>query len=395
MVKSFSVLLTAGLLAGGVFAHDHAGHDTPKPNYTKMWQEKLEKAPRLAVAASFDSTGRLWLARTVGKHLEVSYSDDTGQNFSRPTTVNRDPELISADGESRPQIAVVGKQVYLSWTQGLPQPFAGHIRFAVSNDAGQHFSTPITVNDNRDPITHRFNAMVADDKAVTIAWIDKRDGNGKAEYKGAAIYTARSTDGGRSFAANQKLADHSCECCRLGLATDSDGTPLVFWRHIFDGGIRDFALARLGEPLKRASEDGWKIDACPHHGGSLMVDAQGSRHLAWFTGAEKSPGLHYRRVDGQQMTPPHPFGNLDAQAGHPALASAGKLTHLAWREYDGKENRIMAMSSTDRGETWSAAASLATTSGAADDPLLIKGRDQAWLIWNTADQGLKIIRLDQ
>lgn len=395
MVKSFSALLTAGLLASGVFAHDHAGHDAPKPSYAKMWQEKLEKAPRLAVAATFDSSGRLWLARTVGKHLELSYSDDAGQSFSRPTTVNHDPELISADGESRPQIAVVGKRVYLSWTQGLPQPFAGHIRFAASADAGQSFSTPITVNDNRDPITHRFNAMVADDKAVTIAWIDKRDGNGKTEYKGAAIYTARSTDGGRSFAANQKLADHSCECCRLGIAADRDGTPVVFWRHIFDGGIRDFALARLGEPLKRASEDGWKIDACPHHGGSLMVDAQGSQHLAWFTGAEKSPGLHYRRVDGQQMTPPLPFGNLDAQAGHPALASTGKLTHLAWREYDGKENRIMLMSSTDRGDHWSAAASLAATAGAADDPLLINGRGAAWLIWNTADQGLKIVKLEK
>ena len=360
-----------------------------------MWQEKLEKSPRLAVAATFDSTGRLWLARTVGKHLEVSHSDDAGLSFSPSATVNSAPELISADGESRPQIAVSGQRVFLSWTQGLPQPFAGHIRFARSEDGGKNFSDPVTINDNRDPITHRFNAMLADDQAITIAWIDKRDGNGKTDYKGAAIYTARSTDGGRSFAANQKLADHSCECCRIGIAADRDGTPLVFWRHIFDGGIRDFALARLGEPLKRASVDGWKIDACPHHGGSLAVDEKGGKHLAWFTGAEKSPGLHYRRVDGTSMTPPMPFGNLDAQAGHPALAITGESTHLAWREYDGKENRIMAMQSGDRGLNWTQPAALASTPGAADDPLLINGRGAAWLVWNTADQGLKIVKLNQ
>jgi hypothetical protein len=237
--------------------------------------------------------------------------------------------------------------------------------------------------------------MQANDQTITIAWIDKRDGNGKTDYKGAAIYTARSTDGGRSFAANQKLADHSCECCRIGIAADRDGTPLVFWRHIFDGGIRDFALARLGEPLKRASVDGWKIDACPHHGGSLAVDEKGGKHLAWFTGAEKSPGLHYRRVDDTSMTPPMPFGNLDAQAGHPALAISGESTHLAWREYDGKENRIMAMQSSDRGLNWTKPAALASTPGAADDPLLINGRGAAWLVWNTADQGLKIVKLNQ
>lgn len=386
-------MLAGCLIATGVAAQDHAGHATAKSDFSKMWQERLEKAPRLAVAATFDATGRLWLARTVGQQLQLSHSDDAGQHFSPPVAVNRDPELISADGEARPQIAVVGQQVYLSWTQALPQPFAGHIRFAVSKDRGQTFAEPLTVNDNREPITHRFNAMLADERGVTLAWIDKRDGHGQPGYRGAAIYTAQSTDGGRNFAANRKLADHSCECCRIGLAADRDGTPLVFWRHIFGATERDFAIARLDEPLRRASEDGWAIDACPHHGGSLAIDDQGGRHIAWFTGAEKSPGLHYRRIDGERMSAPLPFGDLDAQAGHPALAATGSVIDLVWREFDGKENRIVGMHSGDRGQTWSRPAQLAATAGAADDPLLISGRGAVWLVWNTADHGLRIVRL--
>lgn len=389
MVRDFATLLTGCLLVAGAFAHDHGEHKPGKPDYTKMWLEKLDKAPRLAVAASFDAAGRLWLARAVGQHLQVSHSDDAGRSFSAPVVVNRQPELIAADGESRPQIAVVGQQVYVSWTQALPQPFAGHIRFAASADGGRQFAEPLTVNDDRQAITHRFNAMLADQQGVTLAWIDKRDGN--KDYIGAAIYTARSTDGGRSFAANRKLADHSCECCRIGLAADRDGTPVAFWRHVFGRNLRDFALARLDQPLHRVSEDGWEIDACPHHGGSLAIDEAGGRHIAWFTGAEKSPGLHYRRVDGGAMTTPMPFGNLDAQAGHPVLATLGDSVHLAWREFDGKENRIMAMRSADRGQTWSAPAALARTAGAADDPLLINGRGSVWLVWNTADDGLRLI----
>lgn len=396
MVNNLIALVTGCLLTFGVSAHDHAGHTASgKPDFAKMWQAKLEKAPHLAVAASFDQNGRLWLARTVGKHLEVSHSDDQGEHFSPPVTVNRSPELIAADGESRPQIAVVGATVYLSWTQDLPQAFAGHIRFSVSNDSGKTFADPITVNDNLEPITHRFNSMLADQNGVTIAWIDKRDGVGKSGYKGAAIYTARSTDGGKSFATNQKLADHSCECCRIAMAADQDGTPLIFWRHIFGVNERDFAIARLDEPHQRASEDGWKIDACPHHGGSLVVDSQGRKHIAWFTGAEKSPGLHYRNITHNQMSPPMPFGNLDAQAGHPALTIAEGTLYLAWREYDGKENRIMAMHSNDRGQTWSAPSRQSATPGSADDPLLISDHHATWLIWNTADQGLNVIRLSK
>ena len=390
MVRKLAALLASGLMAAAALAHDAAA---PQADFAKMWQERQEKAPRLAIAATFDATGRLWLARAVGKHLQVSHSDDAGQHFSAAATVNRLPELISADGESRPEIAVVGQRVYVSWTQGLPQPFAGHIRFAVSSDGGVQFAEPITVNDNLEPITHRFNAMLADTKGITIAWIDKRDGSSQPDYRGGAIYTARSNDGGLTFAANRKLADHTCECCRLGLAADSDGEAVVFWRHIFDRNSRDFALARLDQPPHRASQDGWEIDACPHHGGSLAIDAEGRRHIAWFTGAEKSPGLHYRQINGEKMTTPMSFGNLDAQAGHPMVITYGTTVHLAWREFDGQENRIMAIRSSNHGLSWSSPAALASSAGAADDPLLVSGRGAVWLIWNTADNGLKTIKI--
>ena len=390
--------LACALLTGSVLAHDHGSHAATdnkpaKVDYAKVWLEKQQTAPRLAVAADFDATGTLWLARVVGQQIFVSHSAAAGKGFSEPVAVNRQPELISADGEARPQIAAVGERVYVSWTQALPQPFAGHVRFAVSEDGGRTFSEPVTVNDDTQPITHRFNAMLADSQGVTLAWIDKRDGAGNADYRGAAIYTARSTDGGRSFAINRKLADHSCECCRLGLAADSDGMPVVFWRQIFGKNIRDFALARLDEPLRRATEDGWEIDACPHHGGALAIDGQGSRHIVWFTGAEKFPGLHYRRIDGETMSRPLRFGNLDAQAGHPQVATLGQQVVLVWREYDGRNHAIRQMISRDRGRHWSAPTSIARTAGAADDPLLRVGGKAVWLLWNTAADGLKQVRI--
>lgn len=386
-----SLLLLAGL-NGLADAHDHAAQPAAKPDYTAIWQERQEKAPRLAVAADFDAQGRLWLARVVGKQLFVSHAED-GRDFSNPILVNPQPELISADGEARPQIAVVGQRVYVSWTQALPQAFAGHVRFAVSQDGGHTFSEAQTVNDDRRPITHRFNAMLADKDGVTLAWIDKRDGVDRADYRGAAIYTARSTDGGQHFATNRKLADHSCECCRLGMAVDQDGMPVVFWRHVFGRNVRDFALARLDAPVQRATEDGWEIDACPHHGGNLAIDNAGLRHIVWFTGAEKTFGLHYRRIEGERLGPTLAFGNPDRQAGHPAISALGQQIWIVWREYDGQRHRIFGMTSNNRGTDWSAPRELANTGGAADDPLLRGSPTGQHLVWNTADDGLKVLQL--
>jgi len=383
--------LVAGSLVASAWGHEHAAV-APKTDFAQMWQMRQAQAPRLAVDAAFDERGRLWLARVVGQHLQVSHSDDAGGHFSPPLTVNPVAELISADGEARPRLAVVADTVHVSWTQALPQPFAGHVRYAVSHDGGKSFSVPQTVNDDRQPITHRFNAMLADAKGVTLAWIDKRDGVGRTDYRGAAIYSARRENDATEFS-NRKLADHSCECCRLAMAPDLDGTPLVLWRHVFGRNVRDFALARLGEPLQRVSNDGWEIDACPHHGGALTVDVRGGKHLAWFTGAPHAPGLYYRRLDGEQASSPQAFGNLDAQAGHPALAVDGDSVWRVWREFDGEKNRIMGQYSKSRGDTWSPVREMAAVSGASDDPLLLRGRGAIWLVWNTAANGLTVVRL--
>jgi hypothetical protein len=368
------------LCAASVFAaHDHA---------------------QLAVSVAFDEQGRLWRVLAGDQQVLVSHSNDLGHTFSAPVSVNSVAEPVSASGESRPKIVVAGGRVYVSWSQPLPQRFAGHIRFAVSTDDGKSFSAPQTINSDLNPITHRFDALTATaDGRVALAWIDKRDSEAAkqagGQYTGAAIYVAESRDGGVSFSANRKLADHSCECCRIAIARDIDGTPVVMWRQVFGKNTRDFALARFGEPLQRVSEDGWSIDACPHHGGALAVDSKGSRHLAWFTGTDAAPGLFYRRMDDNMLPLPLPlaFGDPESQAGHPAVLAGAQRVVLAWQEYDGKATSIRTMVSQDRGNTWGDPVAHASTTASADYPLLVAGRGRAWLIWNSADQGLQVIDL--
>ena len=365
------------------------------------WKATLAK-PSLAVTAMYDENGRLWQTLIRDRHLYVSHSDDRGTVMSAPVKVNAEPEDILADGENRPKIVVRKGVIYVSYTQGLAKPMSGDIRFSRSTDGGKTFSGPVTVNDNREVISHRFETMGVNDRGqVFLAWLDKRDLSAAArqgeKYAGAAVYYAVSDDGGASFRPNVKVADHSCECCRVAMAMDMDGSPVILWRHIFDKNTRDHALLRLdGAPAPvRASQDDWRVDGCPHHGPALSIGPDGVYHLAWFTGASGRAGLYYRRSHdrGKSFTVPMRFGNPDAQPGRPQVLSLGSRVVLVWKEFDGKSSLVRAMGSRGGGATWSAPETLARTAGASDHPQLLHDRGHVFLGWQTANEGFRLIEV--
>ncbi|MBZ0096899.1 MAG: glycoside hydrolase [Sulfuricella sp.] len=395
------LMLTAGLAANVTALA--ANLSPPKHDMGKMWQAALAR-PALAVGATFDRRGWLWLAKVENGYLFISRSEDKGKTFGPAVKVNPVPENISADGENRPKIAVTSEgRIYVAYTSSLEKPFSGHIRFSRSTDGGTTFSEPITVNDNREVISHRFEAMAVDSRGqITLAWLDKRDQSAAQQqgqaYTGAAVYYSVSADGGASFGPNRKLADNSCECCRVAMALDNDETPVIFWRHVYGKNVRDHALARLdgkSQPV-RVSHDQWEVDACPHHGPAISIADDGAYHLVWFDNGPQLHGLFYASSadQGETFSAPLNFGNFEAQAGHPHVLSFGKAVHVVWKEFDGQNSVIMGMSSADGGKSWSLPRRIAATAGASDHPLLIADGTQPYLSWNTAREGLRLIGME-
>lgn len=386
------------LLAWPAASHEHGGEG--RQEMQQRWAARRTQAIGAAVAVAADEHGGLWQARMERGQLWVSRSTDGGRRFSAPTAVNTQPEAILADGQNRPQIAVRGGVVAVAWSQAAPKVFAGHVRFARSLDGGKTFSTVQTLNDNRDEIGHGFAALAMNTQGkIAVAWLDGRDRaaadkTGRA-YQGGSVYYALSDDAGGRFAPNRRLSEHSCECCRIGIALGGDGVATALWRQVFDGKERDFALARL-EPhsrVQRASQDHWAINACPHHGGDIAIDGEGGRHMVWFTGQPQQPGLYYRRSDGERLTPPRPFGDAAAQAGYPTVWAQGQAVHIAWREFDGQGYRLLRQSSADRGENWSAAQLLASSQGQTDLPMFVSGAQLPLLAWSSNADGLRLFDL--
>ncbi len=407
MLLRYLYALPVFLLFGtGAFAADQA-----KPHdMSKMWQSSLASR-QISTGAVFDEHGTLWLAQVQDGHVLVSHSTDLGQTFSNAVKVNTQPEAVAASGETRPKILLSKNgNIYIAYTQSLDTPYAGNIRFSRSVDGGRSFSVPITVNDNLDPITHRFEAMGVNARGqIYLAWLDKRDAvlaKSKGEnYSGIAVYAAMSDDEGKSFHANFKVADHSCECCRVAMAIDNTDTPVIVWRHIFGKNVRDHGMARLDGSVRKPDDESrvqrvtfenWEVEACPHHGPSLSI-SDDVYHMVWFNHSSERSGLFYAHSadGGKAFSAPVSVGNGAHQAGHAAVLGKGNNVYLVWKEFDGEMSVINTMRSHDAGVTWGDVQKLAETHDMSDHPLLIGNHEQVYLSWSTLQEGYRLIALPE
>jgi hypothetical protein len=415
-----AVALLAMAMTSAVLAQ---AHDAPHASAAR------KRPPPLAMGAAIAPDGALWIVGLDGEqHLFVQTSADEGRNWSPPRVLATGTDKIAADGENRPKLAfdAAGKgYAVITYTEPLAKPYTGQIRMLRSGDGGRSFSAPFTVHQDRQLITHRFESVAFDARGTLhTLWIDKRDlearlsaapapspalspassaASGTArsgrrakpvvDYRGAAVYRNESVDGGQTFGPDLKLADHSCECCRIALASSPDGGLVALWRHVFEPNERDHAFAPVGPgpAPARASFDRWAIDACPHHGPGLAPAAAGGYHAVWFGDRAGDARVRYGRlrIDGTPAT--DPVALPDDRAEHAALAAAGRTVAIAWRSFDGQATRWRAWLSTDDGAHFTLK-ELGRSTDDNDHPLLVQQGPRILALWRTT-QGVRVEHL--
>lgn len=350
----------------------------------------------LGTTAAFDHSNRLWIVRTepVDKnaHVVLERSSDNGVTWQPAIRVTPIPEPVSADGENRPKIAFGPRDaIYVSWTSPTAEKFTGDIRFTRSLDGGRTWSAPSVVHRDRQVITHRFESLLVDQTGrVWVAWIDKRDlGIAQAanrDYAGAAVYYTYSDDHGASWRGDFKLADHTCECCRIALTLDAKGRAVAMWRHVFPPNERDHAFAVLqpegeGVIVERVTMDRWKIDACPHHGPSLAISDDGTRHAVWFNQVGGEGRAFYGHLTNGA---PVNVQALPAGATHADIAVRDNTVGIVWKRFDGSATRVESWLSTDGGHHFIAGSSLQAQDD-SDQPRVVRNDKSMFIVWRKAD----------
>lgn len=354
------------------------------------------------VTPAFAADGTLWLAWMAGGKISVASSRDAGKSFSMP--VEATPEKLNLDWgpDARPKIAIDGKGgIALAFSIFRDKAFNGQVLVTRSDDGGKSFGAvkPITANNE----SQRFEAIGFDNRGeLFAAWLDKRNRVPAKEagkkYEGAALYFASSKDGGATYSDARMAIDNTCECCRIALAFDPSDHPVVVFRNIFGGGIRDHAViafgdaATPGEP-RRVAVDDWQIAACPHHGPSLAIAPNGAYHVTWFTNGKARKGLFYAhsRDGGKSFSAPLVIGDPKRSPSRPHVLAGPQGLAMAWKEFDGEKTTVNLMTSRDDGVSWSKPLAIAETADASDHPLLVTDGRRTYLSWMTKADGYRFI----
>lgn len=398
-------LLALGLMLSSSTAWgQHQQHGAPARPDCAHGETGLACARQASPA--FLKDGTLVLAWSAGGRVMVARSVDRGAGLSEPVAVNSAVEAIDESGDARPAIATDGTgRVFVAYVLRKDAAYSGTLMLGRSPDGGHSFSAPRPVAS--EPTSQRFPVLRVDaSDRLYLAWLDKRGITAaKAAgqpYRGAALAMAWSDDGAETFVF-EGIAEHSsCECCRIALDLGADGRPVVLWRHVFAPNIRDHAVMTFADrdhpgPLRRLSDDDWRIDACPHHGPALaLLGTDGSVHAAWYTAGKTRKGLFLARAASSEadFAAPRPIGRADHSPAHPQILALGGRLHLAWREFDGESSRVMAQASDDSGTTWSAPREIAATRDGSDRPVLIGDGRHAYLSWLTKAEGWRLIALE-
>lgn len=403
-----SVLTMATLCAASQVGAQEVAKEASKPAASA--QHTRHQRPQLATGAAIAPDGRLWV---VGLNAQAqlfvqSTPLDGALQWSEARILDTGSDPIAADGESRPKI-VFGPNGWavISYTMPLAKPYTGFIRMLRSSDGGQTFSAPFTVHQDRQEITHRFESVAFDGQGVLhTLWVDKRDQPPKGsaqKYAGAAIYRNESKDGGQTFGPDTKVADHSCECCRIGLARNPQGQLQATWRHVFDSSTRDHAFASVGAPanrITRSTHDDWQINACPHHGPGLASHAGGAQpgyHTVWFgirkVNGQDQAAVRYARLNAQGEPLSETLRVLpDARAEHADVLADGHNVAVVWRSSEGAQTTLKAWLSTDGGQNFTLK-TLGQATGYNDHPRLAQSGARMVVVWrNTQETQVHEIR---
>jgi hypothetical protein len=191
------------------------------------------------------SDGKLLLAWTSGGKVSVAQSFDMGNTFSAPVIVGEHGKSLDVGSDARPQIVADSNgNVFLAYSFFKDSEWNAQINTVRSTDGG----TPFTLFDSliNNGSSERFpSVLIRPNGAIFAAWIDKRlvaaaKKRGLSKLGGSIVYSF-SDDGGKTFADERIANADSCECCRIGVSLDASGNPVIIYRAIFSGGIRDHA----------------------------------------------------------------------------------------------------------------------------------------------------------
>jgi hypothetical protein len=331
-----------------------------------------------AIAAAPDGAIYVaWVAHGAGKGADVWVTrfDAEGKQAVEPARVNQTPGEATAWRGDAPSVAVTPDgTICVAWTARAGE--GGHaattLYVSTSRDGGMSFGAPVRVNDDAGEGVHGMHSLaVGRDSRIHVAWLDERDLTPPSTAKPTAptgsmkpdenmnaskasggmhgeqnreVFYASSSDAGRTFSRNRRVATEACPCCKTALAVGADGRVYLGWRQVLPGDFRHVAVASSNDggatfsAPNVVSDDRWELKGCPVSGPSLVAGDENALRVLWYTAGEAgAEGLYISESrDGGRTFTPRRAVMEGGVRGTPALVADGHGGFVALFEGTGE-----------------------------------------------------------
>jgi hypothetical protein len=217
-----------------------------------------------------------------------------------------------------------------------------------------------------------------------VVWDDDTPGYGDIYYK-------RSTDGGTSWTPSQRLTWNSGTSQTPVIAADpsghlhviwsdnTGGIPNLFYRRSTDGGVSWTASQRLT----------WLSSSSLVP--AIAADLSGNLHVVWFCAAAGNWEIYYKKsTDGGTSWTPSQRLTWNSGVSFYPVISVDSLhnPYVAWFDDTSGNFEICFRMSSDGGTTWRSAKRLSQTSGKSEDPAIaVAASGHLHLVWQDDTPG--------
>jgi len=278
------------------------------------------------------------------KAADVYYQKLPGgrTNGSAPIRVNHQPGSAIAIGTIRGAQIAIGRQgrIHLAWngSSAVQSPANAGVAlwYTHGDETGRAFEPERNLMGKTVALDGGASVAADPDGRVYVVWHAAPDADHHAETA-RRVFLARSTDDGKTFAAERPVSppNGACGCCGLRSATDRSGNLLVLYRSAPAVDQRDMTLLvsrDQGTTFLPVLTDPWPTGQCPMSSAACVAGPAGVG-LAWETKGQVFGS--FGTPAAKAFTPAIVIAPTRGSK-HPALASNAAGESLAvWSEGTG------------------------------------------------------------
>ncbi|NLR80348.1 sialidase family protein [Chitinophaga eiseniae] len=330
--------VAAGLMLGLMFSC-HRGQVQPEHTLVLSHAGKAASCPFITQ----DGSGHpvvSWVEKddsTENGLMLYAVSNDNGYTFSSPVAVTATAGVFPHD-ENLPKILFKpdGTVIALFGVEANDprNKYAGKVMYTQSFDGGKHWQPAVPLVTDTAGYDQRYfdMALLPGGEAAAI-WLDNRK---QTNAEGSTLYFAV-THGHSGFGQAKPIAATVCQCCRTKLYVAGNGDVHVAYRDIINDSIRDMVhqvSTDGGQSFSapvRISADNWVVNGCPHTGPTLTANSQGL-HFAWFTMGGGQGAFYCRSLDNGNTYTQKESLSKAPMAKHPQMTTVNDDILVVWDE---------------------------------------------------------------